>query len=89
MLFNDKFKRATSGTIPARRAYLPLAVTSSGAPEFMTLNVVDGNSTAISTLADDSNDGCWYTIDGLKLSGKPQHKGVYISNRKKVYFKNK
>ena len=89
VLFNDKFKRATSGTIPARRAYLPLAVTSSGAPQLMTLNVVDGISTAISTLTADDNDGSWYTLDGLKLSGKPQHKGVFINNRKKVYFKNK
>ena len=89
VLFNDKFKRATSGTIPARRAYLPLAVASAGAPQLMTLNVMDGISTGISTLAADDNDGIWYTIDGLKLSGKPQHKGLYIKNGKKVFFNNK
>ena len=89
VLFNDKFKRATSGTIPARRAYLLLAVASAGAPQLMTLNVMDGISTGISTLATDDNDGSWYTIDGLKLSGKPQHKGIYIKKGQKVFFNNK
>ena len=89
VLFNDKFKRATSGTIPARRAYLFLPTTNAGgAPQLLTLNVVDGISTAISTLAADDNDGSWYTLDGFKLSGKPQHKGVYIKNGKKVYYNN-
>ena len=89
VLYNDKFKRATSGTILARRAYLPLAVVSAGAPQLMTLNVVDGDITAIRTLAADDNDGNWYTLDGFKLSGKPQHKGLYIKNGKKVFFNNK
>jgi hypothetical protein len=26
----------------------------------------------------------WYTIDGMKLDGKPTKKGVYIMNGKKV-----
>jgi len=88
VLFNDKFKRAISGTIPARRAYLALgaAIASAGAPQYLT--IVDGNTTAIETLAvDDSNDS-WYTIDGLKLNGKPQRKGLYIIKGKKVYINN-
>lgn len=91
VLYNDKFKRATSGTIPAGRAYLALgaAVAPAQAPQFMTLNVVDGNSTGIGTLAADDNDGSWYTIDGLKLAGKPQHKGLYIKKGQKVFFNNK
>ena len=91
VLYNDKFKRATSGTIPAGRAYLALgaAVAPAHAPQFLTLNVVDGISTAISTQAADDNDGSWYTINGLKLSGKPQHKGLYIKNGQKVFFNNK
>ncbi len=89
VLYNDKFKRATSGTIPARRAFLPLAVAPAGAPQLMTLNVIDGISTGISTLAADDNDGSWYTLDGLKLGGNPQRKGIYIKNGKKVFFNNK
>ena len=89
VLYNDKFKRATGGTIPGRRAYLPLSVTSNGAPQLMTLNVVDNFNTAVRTLAVDDNDGSWYTIDGLKVNGKPQRKGLYIKNGKKVYFNKK
>ncbi len=32
-------------------------------------------------------DGAWYTINGMKLSGKPKAKGVYIHNAKKVFVK--
>ena len=89
VLYNDKFKRATGGTIPGRRAYLPLSVTSNGAPQLMTLNVVDNFNTAVRTLAVDDNDGSWYTIDGLKLSGKPLRKGIYVKNGKKVFYNKK
>lgn len=91
VLFNDKFKRAISGTIPARRAYLALgaAVAPTNAPQYLTISIVDGNSTAIDTLTvDDSSNDSWYSIDGLKLNGKPQRKGLYINNGKKVYINN-
>ena len=90
LLFNDKFKRATSGTIPARRAYLALgaAVAPSGAPRFMNISIGDGSVTAIKTVAVDETNDSWYTIDGLKLNGKPQRKGIYINNGKKVYINN-
>lgn len=32
------------------------------------------------------SDG-WYSLDGIKLSGKPHHGGVYIHNNKKVIIK--
>lgn len=32
-------------------------------------------------------DDTWYTLEGLKLSGKPQKKGIYIMNGKKVIIK--
>ena len=92
VLYNDKFKRATSGTIPAGRAWLALGgeIASAGAPQFLTLNVVDNENTAIGTIMADSNDGdSWYTIDGLKVNGKPQRKGLYIKNGKKVFFNKK
>lgn len=91
VLFNDKFKRAISGTIPARRAYLVpgAAVAPTSAPQYLTINIVDGNSTAIDTLTvDDNSNDSWYSIDGLKLKGKPQRKGLYINNGKKVYINN-
>ncbi len=91
VLFNDKFKRATSGTIPARRAYLALgaAVAPSGAPRFMNISIGDGSVTAIKTVAvDDNSNDSWYTIDGLKLNGKPQRKCLYFNKGKKMYINN-
>jgi hypothetical protein len=91
VLFNDKFKRAISGTIPARRAYLVpgAAVAPTSAPQYLTISITEGNSTAIDTLTvDDNSNDSWYSIDGLKLKGKPQRKGLYINNGKKVYIDN-
>ena len=90
VLYNDQFKRATSGTIPARRAYLPLgaAVAPAHARQSMNINISDGSVTAIKTLTVDDTNDSWYTIDGLKLNGKPQRKGLYINNGKKVYINN-
>ena len=91
VLFNDKFKRAISGTIPARRAYLVpgAAVAPAGAPQYLTISITDDNTTAIDTLTvDDSCNDSWYSIDGLKLNGKPQRKGLYIYNGKKVFINN-
>ena len=92
VLYNDQFKRATSGTIPAGRAYLALngQMASAGAPQLLTLNIASNENTAIGTImADaDSNDS-WYTIDGLKVNGKPQRKGIYIKNGKKVFYNKK
>ncbi len=29
----------------------------------------------------------WYTLDGIRLSGKPSTKGLYINNGKKIIIK--
>jgi hypothetical protein len=83
VLYNNVFKRTTSGTIPARRGYLIL-----NAPESPTLNIVF-DTTVIGTLTvgPDTDTDNWYTIDGLKLNGKPQREGLYINNGKKVFIK--
>ena len=91
VLFNDKFKRAISGTIPARRAFLVPGepVGQPEAPMYLTISITDGNTTAIDTLTvDDNSNDSWYSIDGLKLNGKPQRKGLYINNGKKVFINN-
>ena len=51
-----------------------------------------GETTAIGTL--DTKTGelsfdseAWYTLDGVRLSGKPTKKGIYINNGKKVAIK--
>ena len=81
VLYNDMFKRATSGTIPANRAYL---IVSGAAPA--RLNIVHGgDDTGIDNIHMDETNDNWYTIDGRKLNGQPQRAGFYIRNGKKVY----
>ena len=43
--------------------------------------------TAISFIRADMTQHGWYTVDGVKLQGKPQRKGVYIYNGKKQVIK--
>ena len=63
-------------------------------PQRITVKLVSasGETTAIGTL--DTTTGevsfdseAWYTLDGVKLSGKPSTKGIYINNGKKVVIK--
>jgi uncharacterized protein YaiE (UPF0345 family) len=85
VLYNDMFKRATSGTIPARRGYLVLSIE----PQVSRLDIVfDDTSTAISTLAVDDKGEVWYSVDGRKLNGQSQRRGLYIKNGKKVFVTN-
>jgi hypothetical protein len=54
------------------------------------LNFDDGETTGIITITDSvnsSNSDAWYTIDGMKLDGKPTKKGVYIVNGKKTVIR--
>ena len=92
VLFNDKFKRATSGTIPARRAYLALGATtaSTSAPQYLTINIVDGNSTGVNDVRSKMAEveGDYYDLSGRKLQKKPAKSGLYIQNGKKVYINN-
>lgn len=94
VLYNNMFKRATGGTIPANRGYLvvePSAVNAGNAPQ-LSISIGDENTTAISnTDFTDNTDkaGEWYSIDGVKLNGQPQKPGLYIKNGKKVFIKKK
>ena len=63
-------------------------------PQRITVKLVsaNGETTAIGTL--DTKTGemtfdseAWYTLDGVRLSGKPSTKGIYINNGKKVVIK--
>ena len=93
VLYNNMFKRATGGTIPANRGYLvvePSVVNvGSGAPE-LSISIGD-ETTSIDNgqLTIDNYAGEWYSIDGVKLNGQPQKPGLYIKNGKKVFINKK
>jgi len=63
-------------------------------PQRITVKLVSasGETTAIGTL--DTTTGevsfdseAWYTLDGVRLSGKPSTKGIYINNGRKIIVK--
>ena len=63
-------------------------------PQRITVKLVSasGETTAIGTL--DTTTGevsfdseAWYTLDGVRLSGKPTKKGLYINNGKKIVIR--
>ena len=82
----------TSAPAPARG--LTRAAATDDLPQSITVRLVSrsGETTAIGTfdtktgeLSFDSES--WYTLDGVKLSGKPSTKGIYINNGKKIVIK--
>jgi hypothetical protein len=60
--------------------------------KFPTVNVtfvgdLDHYETGIKSLAPDTPDGAWYTLDGMKLEGEPTTPGVYVKDGKKMIIK--
>ena len=82
----------TSAPAPARG--LTRSAATDDLPQSITVRLVsrNGETTAIGTL--DTKTGelsfdseAWYTLDGVRLSGKPSTKGIYINNGKKIVIK--
>jgi len=50
--------------------------------------VTDSGTTAIHVMDDvESGHKAWYTLQGIRLNGKPTKKGVYIHGGKRIYVK--
>ena len=84
-----------AGSEPSNaRALTRSAAATEELPQSITVKLISasGETTAIGTL--DTKTGemtfdseSWYTLDGVRLSGKPSTKGIYINNGKKVVIK--
>lgn len=80
-------------TIPAHRAFIRASRLGSNSGVSLTRGLTLGFSdyfseddqtiTGLRGVAAGHNDGEWYTVSGIRLSGKPSLKGVYIHNGKK------
>ena len=83
-LHNNKLMQVTSGSIPAGRAYLTVDVPAGGRELTM---IRESDTTGIETLgvADVDSKDLWYDMAGRKLQSKPNKKGFYIQNGKKVF----
>jgi hypothetical protein len=82
----------TEAPAPARG--LTRAAATDDLPQSITVRLVSrsGETTAIGTL--DTTTGkmtfdseAWYTLDGVRLSGKPSTKGIYINNGRKIVIR--
>ena len=84
-----------AGSEPSNaRALTRSAAATEELPQSITVKLISasGETTAIGTL--DTKTGemtfdseAWYTLDGVRLSGKPSSKGIYINNGKKIVIK--
>ena len=82
----------TEAPAPARG--LTRAAATDDLPQSITVRLVSrsGETTAIGEI--DTKTGkmtfdseAWYTLDGVRLSGKPSTKGIYINNGRKIVIK--
>ena len=90
----NTFKKVTSSDtdveVPPFRAFIRnINFTTVSAPDELSIVLKDAETTGIEAIDNeqftmDDAAGAWYTIDGVKLSGKPAQKGVYIHNGKKI-----
>lgn len=81
---------SAAGTINAGKAYLrlPTHSVSNNARSF-TWIFEDGNPTGIQEVqpADGQAADAWYTLDGVRMAGKPTTSGVYLRDGKKYVIK--
>jgi hypothetical protein len=76
-------------SLGACRAYFQLTEGTNGVREFK-LSFGDDTQTIIGhTEITDITEraDAWYTVNGVKLSGKPRVRGIYVKNGKKVVVK--
>jgi len=79
----DWYTLSQNGAIGANKAYLrlPTDALSNGA----RLTMEFGDATGVGEMRNEKGgmrNGAWYTVNGVRLSGKPTRKGLYIFNGK-------
>ena len=77
-----------SGTLGANKAYLELS-RSSASKQFVVMSFEDAPATGIDAphMSTAPSDDAYYTIQGVRVNGRPSHPGIYIKNGKKVIVK--
>ena len=93
VLYNGKFVKTTSGTIPAHRCYLLVSnTTASGTRSYYDIDGSDG-TTALREVKSEGvkgeklADSAWHDLQGRKFTTKPTKAGLYILNGKKIVVK--
>ena len=82
----DWYTLSEAGSIGANKAYLQLPASASQVRALTW--IFEDETTGIKTAeSSERRTDAWYTLDGKKLSGKPEAKGLYIHNGKKTVIK--
>ena len=81
----DWYTLSEAGSIGANKAYLQLPTAEVSSGRAFTWVYDDGTATKIERPTPDPSlyGGEWYTLNGVKFSGKPTTKGLYIHNGRK------
>ena len=81
----DWYTLSEAGAIGANKAYLQLPTAEVSNGRAFTWVYDEGTATKIERPTPDPSlyGGKWYTLNGVKLSGKPTTKGLYIHNGRK------
>ena len=94
VLYNNEFVLNKEGNLENGKVYMDNPYYSgavSPAPARLIISRVKGNVTGIKDIQKygtiELGNERWYTIDGRRLSGKPNAKGLYIVNGKKKVVK--
>ena len=74
--------------IPANRAYIPGDKLTEGGVKGIRIVFDEETGIATTNLTNQTNEaGAWFDLQGRKLEGKPQQRGLYINNGKKIIIK--
>ena len=88
LLYRGEFVLNIEGTLPEGKVYLEAGGSSSGA---RCLYIARRSSTGIKGIEDIEKinilDRRWYSLDGRRLSEKPNKKGLYLKEGKKIVIK--
>ena len=91
---NTLYYPTAGASIGAQRAYFKIGGDGALLARRLTafnIDFGDDEATGIISLSTDSKDSkdnaAWYTLDGRRLQGKPNVKGLYINNGRKVVIK--
>ena len=91
---NKLYYPAAGAGIGAQRAYFKIGDDGALLARRLTAFNIDfgddDNTTGIistTNYTNYTNSDAWYSLDGVRLNGKPSAKGVYINNGKKVVIK--
>ena len=90
MLVGSVFMPSQGTTIDAERCFLALGgklPASSRMRIIVGEGTVTGISEEVKVNSEKSATAQWYTLDGRKLNGAPQKKGLYIRNGKKIIIR--